>query len=311
MFHFVKPLHRAKRTLDAINAALEQAQETSHRMHLGASEIGKPCDRSLWYKFHWAQKKIWDGRMLRLFARGHKEEERFVAYLRAVGITVWDANPDNPTKPDGSVNQIRVSDHAGHFGGSLDGIASHLLEFPDEPALLEFKTHSKNSFEKVYNGVIDNKFEHAVQMQMYMGYEDLPRALYNAVNKDDDDLHLEIIDRDGSVFEKYRERAGRIIWTDTPPKRIAETPANPACKYCDFARLCHFGGVAPDRNCRTCRFSRPTDEGHGVWRCDNAERLRFLSAGDVKESDGILTEARQRSACSFYEARPDLLERAP
>ncbi len=42
------------------------------RKHLGASQIGHPCLRYLWYQFRWCaeSKTSFDGRMLRLFETG-------------------------------------------------------------------------------------------------------------------------------------------------------------------------------------------------------------------------------------------------
>ena len=56
-----------------------------------------------------------DGRMLRLFQTGDREEDRIVANLRAVGVTVWDTDPDTG-------KQIRFTACAGHFALSLDGV---------------------------------------------------------------------------------------------------------------------------------------------------------------------------------------------
>ena len=108
-------------TLAAINKQIETTQESSHRRHLGASVIGKKCARELWYLFRWSLERKHSAQLLRLFNRGHLEEARFVGYLRAVGIEVWDTNPDSKGK-DGKPEQWRIEDHAGHFGGSLDGV---------------------------------------------------------------------------------------------------------------------------------------------------------------------------------------------
>ena len=35
--------------------------------HLGASIIGKDCERALWYDFRWVTRWAFTGRMLRLF----------------------------------------------------------------------------------------------------------------------------------------------------------------------------------------------------------------------------------------------------
>lgn len=68
-------------------------EDKTPRGHLGASQIGRPCAREIWYGFRWAAPKAFDGRMLRLFATGFKYEDRFEAVLGAIGITVEQIDP--------------------------------------------------------------------------------------------------------------------------------------------------------------------------------------------------------------------------
>jgi hypothetical protein len=109
------------------------------RPHLGASEIGKPCDRALWYSFRWVTKKNFPGRIKRLFDTGFREEVRFLEELRGIGAEVYDCDPD--TK-----QQHRFSAIGGHFGGSCDAIGRGFPEAPKSWAIVEFKTHGAKSF---------------------------------------------------------------------------------------------------------------------------------------------------------------------
>lgn len=69
--------------------------EAGRRRYLGGSQLGSPCRRQRWYEFHWViPQEIFDPRVLRLFDRGHREEERFVAYLRMIGVEVQEYDPD-------------------------------------------------------------------------------------------------------------------------------------------------------------------------------------------------------------------------
>ena len=56
-----------------IDKKAEEGQEAP-RAHLGASLLGHPCDRYLWLMFRWAVIEKFDGRILRLFQRGQREE---------------------------------------------------------------------------------------------------------------------------------------------------------------------------------------------------------------------------------------------
>jgi hypothetical protein len=292
----------ASQTLAAIDAKIVASQEEPFRRHLGASVIGDECARKLWYLFHWVKAESFEARMLRLFNRGHLEEKRFIGYLRSVGVEVWEAGESGDMKA-----QMRFSDHAGHFGGTPDGVGRGIAELgPDVPFLLEFKTHNAKSFAKLQSeGLVRTKWKHFVQCQVCMTKLDLQFAVYCAVNKDDDALFIEIISNNGVEGPRAIERAGRIIWAKEPPPRVNNSPAHFACKFCHLARLCHFGDVQPERNCRTCQWSRPDDSGSGDWLCFHPEH-------DAAFGDNVpLNEAAQRAACPSYEVNPLLQGRQP
>lgn len=230
-----------------------EGQKDEFRSHLGASMIGRECPRELWYNFHWAKPPSFEGRMLRLFNRGHLEEPRLVAMLMMIGCEVWSQDADG--------NQFRISGVGGHFGSAIDGVLNNCPDVPDEPILGEFKTHNDKSFKKlVADGVKKAKFEHYVQMQIYMGEYQLRYALYLAVNKNDDMLHGEIVEFDQPIYDTYMARADKIILSTTIPTRISDNSSFWKCMYCDFREICHLSGT-PSVNCRTCAGSVPTEDG--------------------------------------------------
>ena len=69
-------------TVAAIYRGYEERSGEELRPHLGASQIGHPCSRALWYGFRWALAKDFDGRMLRLFETGQLVENRLIRDLR-------------------------------------------------------------------------------------------------------------------------------------------------------------------------------------------------------------------------------------
>ncbi len=319
--------------VDLINRTyVEQHPERDKpfRNHLGGSQIGRKCDRELYYIFRWFRRPTFDGRMLRLFDRGHKEEFSFLSLLASAGIEVlpyserlmYHPESDSyvtiparfsnqpPTDPETEtlcldvtgdtyhhtraknlrgveVKQWRISDCLGHFGGSLDGIGQatvpiEIWEFfegraaeytgrlipPGEEFLTEFKTHNTKSFVNMVNGggVKVAKPEHYTQMQTYMRKRGLKFGLYVAVNKNDDDLHIEIVELVPEIGDKAVARAERIIQTTFVPERIGKHPSWHECKFCDFKQICHYGDDKEiDRNCRTCKHSSPVAEGR--WHC--------------------------------------------
>ena len=254
---FRSDLKLASQTLDALETAVEQAADDGWRPHLGASVIGKPCDRAIWYGFRWAIKRRFDGRMLRLFARGQREEDLLSELLRNAGINVVQADPNTG-------QQFTFSAIDGHFGGSMDGACVGLPE-SKQWHVLEFKTHNKKSFDTLTaQGVRQAKPEHYTQMQCYMGWTGMERALYVAVCKDDDRLHLERIEFNGAEFKLAMDRATRIIESSNPPERISDDPAWYQCKVCEYRDICHGQGC-PAVNCRTCCHS--TTIQNAEWFC--------------------------------------------
>jgi hypothetical protein len=274
--------HFLRQTITQCEDAYREDEEP-FRSHLGASMIGRECARELWYSFRWCVKNTFEGRMIRLFNRGHLEEARFVAMLLAVNINVW--------QHDEKGKQFRIVGHNGHDGGSTDGVARGFPEMPDVAVLVEFKTHGEKSFAKLAGtfknkeslwkgnkrqggeGVLAAKWEHFVQMQRYMGYYGLPYAYYFAVNKDTDELYVEIVAYDRDVDYRYRERAATIVEARVAPSRIANSIAWHKCMLCDAKQLCHADAL-PERNCRTCQFSVPVE--NAVWVCDNPECRREI-----------------------------------
>lgn len=251
----------AKKTLARLDALCAAAcNNEAPRRHLGASTLGQPCHRRIWYGWRWAARETVGGSVARLFARGHREEAVFERYLTMLGAQVWTVDPDTGS-------QFRIAFADGHGGGSCDMVAlGGCDEIPaDEPYLVECKTHNTGSFEKLCDdGVMGSKYEHAVQAQVYMAGLGLSWCLYMAVNKNNDDLHLEVLQYDEDMAYKYIRTAELIVESPVPPHRIADKISNYACRYCPAKEVCH-ADVAPLRNCRTCKFAAPKEGGD--WAC--------------------------------------------
>lgn len=274
-----------------------RTDEDGHRSHMGASLLGGECARAIWYNFRWATKSGFGGRLLRLFNRGHLEEARFIAMLLMLGYQVF--------QQDQNGKQYRISFAEGHAGGSGDGVAIGVLELPPgTAALCEFKTHGEKSFIDLAGkledwrkyldgkgpftgqGVRAAKFEHYVQMQLYMRKMGLAAALYVAVNKNTDDLYAEIIPLNAELADQFIARGEKLVWMPTPPDKINPSPGFWKCRFCDHKPVCH-SKAKPDRNCRTCEFSEPI--AGAQWMCKNAV------------CEGPIDKATQLAGCSHYE----------
>jgi hypothetical protein len=245
-------------------------RNTPHRPHMGCSIIGHPCDRYIWLNWRWAKAPAFPGRILRLFDTGKREEDRLAQDLRDCGVELFTTDGD-------SGKQIAVSAHNGHLAGSVDGVGRGFIEAPKSWAVLECKTHSAKSYAKlVKEGVKAAKFQHYVQMQMYMGLLDIDRAMYLAQNKDTDDIHSEWIHFDKDCFEQHLARAKTLIDMTSPPSRLSEDPSWYECKWCDNYTLCHQDQIA-DVNCRTCAHASPAE--NGGWSCGQSKPEIKTQAG--------------------------------
>jgi hypothetical protein len=251
----------AQQIKDAIDEYCRVTYDDGHRSHLGASMIGDVCNRRLWYGWRWVQSSKFGGRMQRLFNRGHKTEDRFIEWLTAIGVRVWSHTEDG--------NQFRISAIEKHYGGSLDSIGQ-APEWLGKLAqlqgfLIEYKTHNEKSFGKlVKDGVKKSKPRHWVQMCVYGQKYGFQYAVYCAINKNDDDLHIEIVELDWNVGTDAERKAEYVITSQVPPARYSETITNFECQFCDLKAICHQG--APyEVNCRSCNMARPV--ANGEWHC--------------------------------------------
>jgi hypothetical protein len=244
-----------------VNSFCETYYEQGHRNHLGASTLGKPCWRQLWYNFRWVKQERFDGRMMRLFNVGHSAEPRFVAYLRGIGFEVKEFDEDG--------KQFRMSGAMGHYGGSLDGIckAPARYQLPEDIILsLSFKTNNTGSgYEKVGKEALSkSKPEHWAQECQY-GYKyGIKYCIYMIENKNDSDITFKVLELDWNYGAQLEKKAEQIIFSKEPPPRISENPSVFECKYCHLTDICHKG-AQPEKNCRSCRNCMPTE--NATWTC--------------------------------------------
>ena len=256
-------LPKIETTRDKILDAIKATAEERHSQRIGASWIGSDCDRAIWYKFRWAKLGGFDGRMLRLFRTGKLAEEQMANDLRATGATVHDVDPDTG-------EQFFFSDLSGHLCGFMDGAGVGFVEAPATWHVIEYKTHNDKSFSDLEkNGVEKSKPQHYAQLQLYMGWSGMKRALYVAENKNTSDLHIERIKFVKKEFEALRQRAKEIIFAIDPPERMSDSPAFWKCKMCEFSGICHETGEIAEKNCRTCAYSTAMEDSEsGEWLCE-------------------------------------------
>ncbi len=275
----------------AINDHCGRSFDRAFRFHLGASVIGDKCARKIWLGYRWTYVPVFmddstgedvSGRMLRLFNRGHREEPMLISYLRGIGFEVWEYQNAETEE------QFRISDHEGHFGGSLDGLAFH-PQYIDDVLLLEMKTYNDKRFKKLVDaqnagtfskGVRETDPKYASQMDVYGFKLQCRYALFVAINKNDDDILIQIYECDWQNGQDKINLAGQLIQATTPPPKISKNPTTFFdCKFCDALNVCHKGEPVA-MNCRSCKFARPARNKE--WFCTHYNQTippEFIAKG--------------------------------
>lgn len=262
--------------------AAHEARKEGPRPHLGGSLIGHPCDRWLWLSFRLAVIEEFPGRILRLFRRGQNEEAQIVSDLRAIGMHITDTG----------ANQARVN-FGKHFSGSIDGIGTYVPGGGTKKHILEFKTHSDKSFKAVAkDGVQKSKPQHWAQVQVYMLGRDIDRALYVAINKNDDHIYTERVKLDKKEAQKYVDRAHRITMAERMPEPLSHDPSWYQCKWCPGHHLCFTERLTKQINCRTCAHATPCEDS--TWHC-------------ARHDAGGIPFDYQLTGCESHVLHPDLV----
>lgn len=236
------------------------------RDHLGASILGEPCKRKVWFNFRGFNQSNIDARMIRLFNRGHLEEARFHAVLQASGIrTFWEHNGR------------QYGYRQGMFAGSIDGLALNVPECPNELVMLEFKTMNDSRFKQFLSRGLDNfqgyynqclinmKCMNELakeQLESVIQSDTIPaevnHTLFVAVNKNTDEIHAVLIQRDDDVAQRFIQTIAEILDNEIPAP-LHESPKYFDCKLCSFKKYCFEEAVFP-QNCRLCQAHSYTDD---------------------------------------------------
>ncbi len=205
------------------DAIMAIANQKEHRNYLGASSIGEECDRKLWYSFH-KPKRIDDPRVHRIMDFGHFSESYVISLLKHAGYDLF--------TDDGS-GQYGFEDE--ELRGHVDGV----IMIDDIPYLLEIKSaNSKRFAEMVKDGVEKSNPIYYTQMQVYLKYMELSHALYVAINKDNCELHIEVVKYEKIKADYAVNRGKEIVRKETEPERKYQSKAFYRCKFCNYKDEC-------------------------------------------------------------------------
>jgi hypothetical protein len=282
-------------TLAAMDEALVASSVPDPRPYLGASSIGNPCDRALWYSFRHATTRTIPAAGMRRINDGHRGEQVLIAMLRTVpGIQLWTEDPEQPGQ------QIGFTALSGHFRGNLDGIIQGILQAPKTPHVWEAKVCNEAKVRKLDKLKLEKGEKAALELwdetyfaqaQIYMHYLGLTRHYLTVATPGVRDIVSCRTDYQPKVAQRYISRAKEIITAERPPLKLRDDPAYFVCKFCDHHALCH-GTAIPEVNCRTCAHSTARLDDAQPWTCE-------LSRPEIN--------AQKQPGCPHHAFHPDLL----
>lgn len=218
---------------------IERSKEPS-RDYLGASIIGHECERSLQFDFFHTPKdkgKDFEGKILRVFRRGHMFESAMVEWIRGAGVKL-----ENHIGPG---LQFGFSDFGGLFRGHCDGIMTGgPVEFGPFPRLWE----NKGLQAKYWRAIAKHGLLHEIptyysQCQIYMQAFGLTQnpALFSAVNADTMEIYWEQIVFNQSACNKLYEKARRVLLACRHGELLPKLSNNKdfyVCKMCSWVERC-------------------------------------------------------------------------
>ncbi len=201
------------------------------RTHLGLSEVGEPCPRSLWYTHNKYPSKQPEGRVLRLFKLGHILESQMISDLRNAGYQIYNQQ--------GEVRfEYQEITLCGHIDGEISGLAES-----KQTHLLEIKTTKDNEFNKLKKvGYEQWNEKYKAQIHVYMLGRNLNRCYVQVCNKNTSEIYDERIRADKEYAIKKLQFVFDNIIKESPPERLCPRSDWYLAKWCKYYDIC-FPGV--------------------------------------------------------------------
>jgi hypothetical protein len=242
VIQMVKIPERNDPTITAMKAAMVEIDaKKPKRGYLGASSIGAPCARKVWYQYKGYAAPPFDAETLMNFDDGHRTEELTAARLRLVpGIELW-THDDNG-------KQFGFSIFNGEFRGHCDGVIRGLIQAPKSNHVWECKAANAKKYAEFQSAkakwgeklALKNWNEtYFIQAQLYMHFLKIDRHYLTvalAGGRDYDSCRTEY---EPDKAEWAIDRAAKIIAAKEPPPKINEKPDFYICRFCNYREECH------------------------------------------------------------------------
>jgi hypothetical protein len=213
-----------------ITKTIAQTPQDSPRRYIGASGIGKKCNRAIWYSYMGAASEAPPPSLKTSFDIGKRLEGLLLDYMEQAGLHIVHPSIENDFL-------LLQDDTYPLFQGHADAF----LMLPDEsPVVVEIKTAKCSSFKQFQNkGLRGWQETYYAQLQSYMGMSGYKRGVLLAVNKDTSELHHEWVKYDDIYYHELKTKARAIMLCEEPPEKINRSPLYFLCNTCSFKRVCH------------------------------------------------------------------------
>jgi hypothetical protein len=220
-----------QRLAASVKHSFDREREPTLRM----SNIGKPCERQLWYSINEPEKaEKLKGPQYMKFLFGHLIEELVLWFAELAGHRV-----------EGRQDVQEISGIKGHRDVVLDGLTA------------DAKSASTYSFKKFKEGLTKetDSFGYRDQIQSYLhaGQDDplvevKDKAAFVVIDKTLGNICVDIHDKEDFPIEAYYERKKKLVEEPQPPARgFDPEPMGKSgnlklgvnCSYCEWKKHCH------------------------------------------------------------------------
>ena len=229
-------------TLEALRRlTVAQGKGEGRRTYVGASGIGKQCSRAIWYDYNGYPRKEKPAELKWAADCGHRSEAIMADWLRSVpGVDLQTT--------DTTGKQFGFEALGGRFRGHIDGIITGLLHAPKTVAVWEHKSKNQKGFnafqtakEKFGTKRMLKEWDeiYFVQAQVYMHFMHLDRHYLTISLGGMRDIDSCWTEYQPEVALAAIDKAEKVIYSTMEPPRISNQPDFFACRFCDFAEICH------------------------------------------------------------------------
>ena len=214
---------------DTLTKKIEKSQarlKQEPRNYIGASIIGSPCLRQIWYEFKGIEAEEVPTKTIRTWAIGKNLEGLILDWLEEAGLKIvrlyWDLKSEKEPSFQGHVDALWEKNKKEWQG------------------IIEIKT-AKNASFNIFakKGVKEWNPQYYAQIQSYMGMSKIHSAYILVLNKDNSAISDELVTFDESFYRQLEDKALALANAVSEPLRVNNSPLFYLCKMCKFKKVCH------------------------------------------------------------------------